>query len=169
MNSMWKFFKKILTSEYLALLLRLYVGSIFIYASLSKITDPAIFAENIAAYQIIPYWGINLVAVILPWLELICGFFLIIGMRTRATAFLSSGLLFMFTLFVIINIFRGLSINCGCFDNVGEPIGWAKVVQNTIWFIMTIIIMLFDRVYQLHMERLFTKRIMGATPAQRGS
>lgn len=165
---MWLFFKKILTSEYLALLLRLYIGSIFIYASLSKITDPAIFAENIAAYRIMPYWGINLVAVILPWMELICGFFLIIGMRTRATALVLAGLLFVFTLFVIINIFRGSPISCGCFDNVGEPIGWAKVAQNTGWFIMTLMIIFFDSIYQLHMGRLFPKRgMVSLAPASR--
>ena len=140
MSRMWSFIKRIITSEYLALVIRLYIGSIFIYASMSKITDPAVFAENIAAYRIMPYWGLNLTAIILPWLELICGFLLIIGLRTRATALILAGLLSIFTVFVIINIFRGSDISCGCFDEVGEPIGWAKVAQNTTWFIMTIMI-----------------------------
>jgi putative oxidoreductase len=157
-NPMWKFLKKILTSEYLALVLRVYIGYIFIYASMSKIMDPAVFAENIAAYRVMPYWGLNLVAIILPWVELICGFFLIAGMRTRATALILAGLMFMFTVFVIINVFRGSPITCGCFDNVGEPIGWAKVAKNTTWFIMTLMIFFFDRVYQLPLQRLFPRR-----------
>jgi len=144
---MWTFIKRIITSEYLALVIRLYIGSIFIYASMSKITDPAVFAENIAAYRIMPYWGLNLTAIILPWLELICGFLLIIGLRTRATALILAGMLTIFTVFVIINIFRGSDISCGCFDEVGEPIGWAKVAQNTTWFIMTIMIFFFDRIF----------------------
>jgi putative oxidoreductase len=155
---MWNFIKKILTSEYLALVLRVYIGYIFIYASISKIMDPAIFAENIAAYRIMPFWGLNLVAIILPWMELICGFFLIAGVRTRATSIILAGLLFMFTVFVIINIFKGSQITCGCFDNVGEPIGWRKVAKNTTWFIMTLMIFFFDRIYQLPLKKSFSRK-----------
>lgn len=155
---MWNFIKKIMTSEYLAFILRVYIGYIFIYASISKIMDPAIFAENIAAYRIIPFFGLNLVAIILPWVELMCGFFLIAGVRTRAIAIILAGLLLMYTMSVIINIFRGSSITCGCFDNVGDPIGWPKVAENTTWLIMTLMIFFFDRIYQLPLKRTFSKR-----------
>jgi putative oxidoreductase len=158
MIRIWPFIKRIITSEYLAFVLRVYIGSIFIYASMSKITDPAVFAENIAVYRIMPYWGLNLTAVILPWLELLCGFLLIIGLRTRATALILAGLFFMFTIFVIINIFRGSDITCGCFDEVGEPIGWAKVAQNTTWFIMTMMVFFFDRIFLFRRGGLFLKR-----------
>ena len=163
MSRMWSFIKRIITSEYLALVIRLYIGSIFIYASMSKITDPAVFAENIAAYRIMPYWGLNLTAIILPWLELICGFLLVIGLRTRATALILAGMLSIFTVFVIINIFRGSDISCGCFDEVGEPIGWAKVAQNTTWFIMTIMIFFFDRIFLFRRGSIFSKKKMEPT------
>ncbi len=160
MSRMWSFIKRVVTSEYVVLVVRVYLGSIFIYASMSKIMDPAVFAENIAAYRIVPYWGLNLTAIILPWLELVCGFLLIIGLRTRATALILAGLLIIFTVFVMINIFRGSDINCGCLDNVGEPIGWAKVAQNTIWFMMTIMIFFFDRIFLFRRGGIFSKKKM---------
>jgi putative oxidoreductase len=158
MTPVIKFFKKVLTSEYLSLALRIYIGWIFINASMSKIPDPAIFAENVANYRIMPFGGLNLVAIVLPWLELVCGFFLIIGLRTKATATVLGGLLSLFTLFVIINIFRGTQMNCGCFDTVGDPIGWRKVLENSIWLLMTIQIFFFDRLHILHMTGLGLKK-----------
>ncbi len=147
MKDLFSFIKRMLTSEYLSLALRGYMAWIFLQAGLGKIPDPVLFAENVAVYRVIPYLAINLVAVVLPWLELICAFYLFFGLRIKATAAILSGLLFMFTLFVIINIFRGVSMNCGCFDTVGEPIGWHKVIQNTIWSLMTIQIFFFDRIH----------------------
>jgi putative oxidoreductase len=144
-NKILLFIKKIITSEYLSLLFRMYIGWIFIDASLSKISDPALFAENVANYRLVPYYGLNLVAIVLPWLELVCGFYFIIGIRSKATASLIGGLLFMFTVFVIINIFWGTNMNCGCFDTVEEPIGWKKVATNMTWLAMTIQVYFFDK------------------------
>jgi putative oxidoreductase len=146
MKSLLLFLKKILTSEYLSLILRMYIGWIFIYASLSKIPDSAIFAETVANYRIIPYYGLNLVAIVLPWMELFCGFYLIIGLRTKAVSVIIGGLLFLFTAFVLINIFRGTKMSCGCFDTIGEPIGWGKVITNMIWLLMAIQVYFFDKV-----------------------
>ena len=56
-----------------------YLGLTFISASLDKIVDPFDFSKAILNYEIMPYWTINLTAIVLPWLELICGLLLFIG------------------------------------------------------------------------------------------
>jgi len=139
------FMKRMIRSEYLAFALRIYLGYFFIYASLSKIPHPAQFAEAIADYRLIPYMSLNLGAVILPWIELVAGLFLIIGFKSRSSIIVIGLLLIMFDVMILINMYRGAPINCGCYDIVGEPIGWKKVLENALMLAFSVQIYYFDR------------------------
>jgi len=143
----WGFLKRIVTSPYLALVLRVYVGYFFLYASVSKIPYPAQFVEAAAAYQVIPYWFVNLGALLLPWIEFVCGLFLIIGLRTKAAAILVCLMLMMFTAMIAANMWWGESITCGCYDTVGEPIGWKKLGEELMLFLFTIQVYFHDRLF----------------------
>jgi putative oxidoreductase len=143
----WGFLKRIATSPYLALILRVYVGCFFLYASLSKIPHPAQFAEAVAAYQIIPYWFLNVGAVILPWIEFVSGLFLIIGLRTKTAVTLIGLMLIMFTVMILTNMYWGSSIGCGCYDTVGDPIGWGKVSEDLMLLLFAIQVYFYDRLF----------------------
>ena len=87
-------------------LLALVVGGVFVYASLSKIADPRDFAKIIYHYQVIgpsAFFGFvpaNLVAVALPWIELIAGVLLITGVWRREAAVVTAIMLVVFVVAV---------------------------------------------------------------------
>lgn len=148
---------RLLSHEYLALVLRVYIGGLFVYASMYKISYSAEFAETIASYQLVPYWAVNISAVFLPWLELVCGVLLVVGFRAKSAAVIIGVLLVMFTAAVAINLLRDSPIPCGCFSSVEDPISWWTVLRDVIWVAMVVHIYLFDKV--LHLENHFTSRI----------
>jgi uncharacterized membrane protein YphA (DoxX/SURF4 family) len=157
MKKLWEITKSIITSEYLALLLRLGIGIMFIYAAQNKIPYPVEFAKNIEAYQILPYWSINIVAVFLPFLEFFCGLFLILGLATRASAAVLATLLALFTLALLINVLRGSPITCGCFESVGAQIGWYDIFRDLALMLMAVQIVFFDRILVFRREGILAR------------
>lgn len=141
--------RDVLASPWLALAFRLYIGGIFVYASIYKINYPAEFAETVASYQIVPYFAVNLMAAVLPWIELISGVLLILGIRTRSAAAILAALLAVFTLAIAIVLARGVPIGCGCFHTIEDPISWKTLARDLIWLAMAIQVFIYDKVLRL--------------------
>ena len=115
---------------WLALPARIYLGGVFLFACWSKILQPADFALSIATYQILPLSLINLSAIILPWLELLVGLMLVLGLFTRANALLCAGMLLIFIAAISSALYFDLRLSCGCFAS-GEAAHEISMV--TIW------------------------------------
>jgi len=145
----FEWMKKGVAHPVLGLLLRIYIGAIFVAASMYKINYPGEFAETIASYQIVPFWGVHLMALILPWTELICGLMLILGLRTRAAAFLTGSMLVVFSIAIVATLARGIPIGCGCFTSVDEPLSWNTLLRDLMWLAMTVQVFFFPSALQL--------------------
>jgi uncharacterized membrane protein YphA (DoxX/SURF4 family) len=103
------------------LISRLLLGGVFAYASLDKILHPYEFAEVVYNYQILPDGLVNLTAILLPWVELCVGLFLILGFFLRGAVFTCNMLLALFFVALAFNLARGLDIECGCFTASAAP------------------------------------------------
>jgi putative oxidoreductase len=141
--------KRCLSHPWVGLLLRVYVGGVFVYASMYKINYPGEFAETIASYQLLPYWAVNLTALIMPWLELASGVLLVLGVRTKSAAALVGGMLLLFSLVILVTLLRGIPIGCGCFTSVEEPLGWGTLWRDLLWLAMTLQVYIFPSALQL--------------------
>jgi len=106
----------------LYIVLRILLGIIFIWASWEKILDPQGFVRVVKNYVILPKEMVGIVALFLPWIEAICGILLISGYLVRGSAFIVNILMGVFMIALMINMFRGIDVSCGCFSNTLKPI-----------------------------------------------
>ncbi len=96
---------------------RLILGSIFVYASIDKIIYPSEFARIVQNYGILPDSLSNLVAIVLPLLELILGAFLIVGILIGESALILSSFLAIFMIAIGTKSLNGTIEDCGCFSH----------------------------------------------------
>ncbi len=95
--------------------LALVLGGLLGYVGVAKLADPHGFAQELAGYRLLPAQANQTLAVILPWIELLCGVALVLGLWVRAAAMLSGALMLVFAAAVVTALARGLDISCGCF------------------------------------------------------
>ncbi|HPQ44992.1 MAG TPA: MauE/DoxX family redox-associated membrane protein, partial [Syntrophales bacterium] len=101
---------------------------------------PAAFAKAVYLYQILPDWLVNLAALVLPWLELFLGVFLIIGLWMPGTVIISSGLFLIFMSALSYNMARGLDISCGCFSSspTADPANILTALRDGMFLIVSL-------------------------------
>jgi len=114
---------------------RLVLGLVFIAAALPKLADPPGFAKAIWAYELFPAWSLNPLALMLPWLELVCGLALCLGLWLRAATLWIGALLLSFVLALSINLARHHSVDCGCFGS-SSPKSETERLTDMRWVLL---------------------------------
>jgi len=112
-----------LASEWLTVRVQFVLAAFFVLAGIAKIADPPGFAHEIHNYGLVPGKLVNAMALILPWLEVITGVGLFLGIARRSAARLLGILLIVFIVALGINLARKKPVDCGCF-------GTAKVQKT---------------------------------------
>lgn len=132
--------RRVIDNDYLTLIVRLFIGGMFIYASYYKIVEPISFAKSIWYYHLVPGYLINIVALVMPWLELLCGLGLILGIFYRGSVLWVNIMLLVFMIALATAVVRGISIDCGCFKASAAGTDSAKetLIRDVGLFILSL-------------------------------
>lgn len=123
----------------LALLaLRVVTGGVLTGAAFFKLRGPQTFSEAIQAFKYdLPDHLVMVGTYVIPWTELFIGLALILGIWTRAAAFLYSAAMAFFIVLIVDALGRDLGgTPCGCFGSwylfCKGGLGWCKVGENGV-------------------------------------
>ncbi|QTA90500.1 OS_HP2 family (seleno)protein [Desulfonema magnum] len=141
-------FIKLYNNKWTELSVRWLLGIVFVCASYHKITEPAQFAKIIYGYDLFPSFSINLIAIILPYLEFYSGLALILGIYPRSAVLVINGMLFAFIIALSVNLVRGHEFDCGCisFGEAGHTSSTAQLlIRDILMFMMGLYVFFSDR------------------------
>lgn len=95
---------------------RVLIGGLLVWAAIAKIATPSIFFGALLGYELpAPEIALRLLAVTLPWFELICGLALLANFWPETIRPLTVLLCVGFVVALTQALIRGLAIDCGCF------------------------------------------------------
>jgi uncharacterized membrane protein YphA (DoxX/SURF4 family) len=97
--------------------LRALLAVLLLWAAVSKLANPTEFLGSIYAYELpLPRVALQAAAVLLPWVELLSGLLLLVGVWRQTALLLITTLLIVFVFATGQAWLRGLNIACGCFN-----------------------------------------------------
>lgn len=111
--------------------LRVAAGAVFVYAGFSKIIEPVEnFQAVLSEYPLIPSFFVPWIAYIAPWLELIFGWFFIVGYLPKISSAVLAGLAacFFTSLAGTVFFFGKEPMSCGCFGEGGIQLSVSQVL-----------------------------------------
>ncbi len=126
---------------------RIFLGVVFLYACFSKMIHPAQFAKIVFGYGLFPDFSINLIAILVPWMEFFAAMSLILGIYPAAGALVIDGMLFLYMVVISVNLVRGHEFDCGCFslekDHVVPP--EELLIRDLLFFAVGLYILFYNK------------------------
>lgn len=140
---------------YPTLVSRLALGVVFLLAGVGKAIDPAGFARDIRAYQMLPGIAVTVMAYGLPWLEIALAVYLLAGLYLRWAAAITGALLVIFMIAMGQALARGLTLSCGCFGAglggvaLGEEVSVGSILRDALWLLLAVHLVVVQSVWTL--------------------
>ncbi|GER90767.1 hypothetical protein KDW_49290 [Dictyobacter vulcani] len=129
---------------YVTVCVRWLIACIFLVFTLRKLPNRPAFVFVVMAYRVLPRRWAVFYGLFLPWLELIIGIMLVLGILPRISALLSALLFCSFLIAIGLNMARRrVDLDCGCAGTKSqEKIGAKIMLRNLGLLIMAAIVCL---------------------------
>lgn len=115
----------------IGLAIRLGAAAIWLVAGAAKVGGLDTFHAQVDQYRLLPHALEAPFAYALPFVELLVGLYLLVGLLTRGAAILGCVLMVLFLVAQVQAWARGLSLDCGCFGSLThERVGLATVLRD---------------------------------------
>jgi putative oxidoreductase len=121
---------------------RIVLGGLFVYAGAVKALAPLDFAQSIRNYQIVGQSLSFFAALVLPWLEILAGTALVLGLWKRGAALVVTALLVFFIVLTSVTMVRGLDVDCGCFGALDRKAGLSVILEDLAMLYLGLCILL---------------------------
>ena len=135
--------------RWISLLVRLGLAAVFLTAGALKVSDLDASGRAVVAYELMPPDVAMVVGAVQPFVELMLGLLLLLGLATRLAASISAAILVIFISGIVSAWARGLNIDCGCFSKGGHlpegqvPDYLPEILRDVLFLAMAIFLIIF--------------------------
>jgi len=105
-------------NRYLSFVFRIVVGVVFIISGAGKLPEGATFVDQVEEANILPHALAWVYGAALPYVEIVIGALLILGLLSRFAAGIGGLAALSFIIGNSTRLYRGLYGECGCFGNI---------------------------------------------------
>lgn len=129
------------------------LAGMFLWAAFNKLrppNGPQLFSDSIHAFKLgLPEILFRAATSVTPWIEVLSGLCLLLGIWSRAAATVLSSLLLLFIALLASVLARGLPVECGCFGKMSpfcpEKVSTCNIYQNLVLLALGLLIALTPR------------------------
>lgn len=105
---------------------------LFLLAARHKLSAPARFEAQLAAYRLVPDRMLTPVARLMPWIEIAVALGMLFAVSRPIAGLMAATLLAVYALAMAVNLMRGRSkIDCGCGDTP-QPLSVWLLLRNAV-------------------------------------
>jgi len=124
------------------LLLRIFIGGLFILSGISKLLDISAFVKVVHEFDVLPDFLIPVFSISLPIVELLAGICAVIGLFIRPALLFIMMMLMAFIAVIIPNLgSEDVISECGCFGGLlKSEVGIDLLIRDIVLLVLSIII-----------------------------
>jgi uncharacterized membrane protein YphA (DoxX/SURF4 family) len=111
---------EIFRNRYLTFVFRIALGVVFLISGAGKLSEGAAFVDQVEEANILPHALARVYGTALPYVEIVIGALLILGLLSRFAAGIGGLAALSFIIGNSTRLYRGLYGECGCFGSIAS-------------------------------------------------